>query len=282
MHSALLTDGKVITAKAYEETLHGVRLSCIDKSCGVPIIFIPESKEKEIVAHFRTSGKGASIHKTGCGFAKKLSFSETVEKVTEYQASLREQGIREFIVRLNLDSIDPDFVPKEVNREPNDTEKEKSELDDKSLKESNPTPQSIGSLKAVKKLFTNVEPDLLASIIISVKGTKIPISELIRSNRDAHIALWQNKTMNLPYFIHGTVDKVIRREKVWYVNFEASDASFFSLVVFEKHFKHFTFKDAELVGKNILAYGYLKKNEFNKDRPATEMIIKSNRYLEFL
>ncbi len=281
MHSALLVNGKVITAKAYDANLHGTRLNCIDKCCQVPVIYIPESKDKEIVAHFRTSGRGDSIHKTGCGFAKKLSFEETLSKVSEYQVSLREQGVREFVVRLNLNSIDPDYEAKEVNREPAE-KKEKEELDDKALKESAPTPKSIGSLNAVKKLFTTVEPDLLASIIISVKGTKIPISELIRSNQDAHIALWQNKTLDLPYFIHGKIEKMVRRDKVWYINFESTGSCFFSLVVFEKHFKHFTFKDTELVGKNVLAYGYLKKNEYNKGKPSTEMVVKSNKYIQFL
>lgn len=281
MHSALLRDGKVITAKSYTEELHGIRLTCMDKSCGVPVIYIPESDGG--IAHFKTSGKGDSIHKEECGFAKKLTFQQTVAKVSEYQTSLREQGIREFVVRLNLNSIDPDFEPKEVNREPSEKdEKDKPELDEKVLKESKPTPSSIGSLKSVKKLFTTVEPDLLASILVSVKGTKIPISELIRSNQDAHIALWENRSPDLPYFIHGRVEKVVRRERVWYIKFEAEDASFFSLVVFEKHHKYFTLKDEELIGKDILAYGYLKKNEFNKDKPATDMIIKSNKYLEFL
>lgn len=282
MHSALLSDGKVITAKVYDEKLHGVRIYCMDKSCGVPLIYIPESDG--VTAHFKSSGRGDSIHKENCGFAKKLTFQQTVAKVSEYQASLREQGIREFVVRLNLNSIDPDYEAKEIYREPSEKDdKDKPELDEKVLKESKPTPSSIGSLKAVKKLFTTVEPDLLASILVSVKGTKIPISELIRSNHDAHLALWDNKTIiNSPYFIHGQIDKVIRREKVWYIKFFAQETSFFSLVIFEKHFEHFTLKDEDLIGKHVLAYGYLKKNEFNKDKPATEMIIKSNKYLEML
>lgn len=281
MHSAIINDGKVITAKEYDVSIHGVRIHCMDKSCGVPLIYVPESAGS--IAHFKSSGRGDSIHRENCGFATKLTFQQTVEKVSEYQASLREHGIREFVVRLNLNSIDPDYEAKEVHREPSEKEeKEKPELDDKALKETKPTPSSIGSLKAVKKLFTTVEPDLLASIMVSVKGTKIPISELIRSNEAAHLALWNNETLNLPYFIHGRVSKVVRREKVWYIVFEAMGSSFFSLVVFEKHFSHFTLKDTDLLGKDILAYGYLKKNEFNKDRPATEMIIKSNKYLELL
>lgn len=283
MHSALLSDKKVITAKAYEEAQHGVILTCMDKSCDVPVFYIKGTEE--IIPHFKTSGKGDSVHKESCGFAKKLSFQESVAKVSEYQASLREQGIREFIVKLNMNSIDPDFESKAVERDNNkdDEPKEKSELDDKSLKESPGTPQSISSLKSVKKLFTTVEPDLLASIIVSVKGGKrIPISELIRHYTIAHEALWDMKTLDVPYFIHGKIQKVIRREKVWYINFSNTESCMFSLVLFDRHFKHFTKKDEELVGKEVLAFGYLKKNEFIKERKGTEMIIKSDKYIEYL
>lgn len=281
MHSALLDDGKVVTAKAYDESLHGVRIVCMDKSCGVPVYFIPGSKE--VVPHFKTSGKGKSIHKEGCGFAKKLTFQESVAKVSEYQASLREQGIREFVVRLNLNSIDPDFVARTNEIEPKEKEPaDKKELDSDALKEDKTTPQSIGSLRSVKKLFTTVEPDLLAAIIVSVKGKRIPISELIRHHQIAHTALWEGTTLDVPYFIHGSIEKVIRREKVWYIMFTATENTFFSLVIFNRHFKYFTFKDSELIGKDVLAYGMLKKNEFNKEKNVTEMIIKSNKYIEFL
>lgn len=78
------------------------------------------------------------------------------------------------------------------------------------------------------------------------------------------------------------IEKVIRRKKVWYINFTATENGFFSLIIFDRHFKHFTLKDNELIGKEVLAYGMLKRNEFNKEKKATEMIIKTNRYLEFL
>jgi len=282
MHSALLADGKVVTAKSYAEDIHGVRIICMDKSCHAPVIFIQETKD--IVAHFKTSGKGASVHKQSCGFARKLTFQETVSKVNEYQTSLQEQGIREFLVRLNLNGIDPDFKPKVNENEIEPREKEeKAELDSEALKETAHTPQSIGSLKSIKKLFTTVDPDLLASIIVSVQGKRIPISELIRHHDQAHNALWEDKTLDVPYFIHGRIDKVIRREKVWYINFITDiENSFFSLVIFNSHFQYFTYKDEELVGKDVLAYGMLKKNSFNKDKKVTEMIVKSNKYLEFL
>ncbi|MER2005940.1 MAG: hypothetical protein ABS939_00690 [Psychrobacillus sp.] len=281
MHSAKLSNGKVVTALEYDELVHGVRLFCMDMTCGVPILHIPKSDD--VTAHFRTSGRGESIHKPTCGFAKQLTFQETVEKVSEYQVSLRENGVREFVVRLNLKSIDPDYEAREVSREPNEKDKrDKPELDSKALKESKPTPASISSLKSVKKLFTSTEPDLLASIILSVNGKRIPISQLIKSTPDAHETLWNNNALDLPYFIHGKVQKVIKLTKVWYINFEVINQCNFTLVVFEKHFKHFTFQEDDLVGKEILAYGYLRKNSFKPERPVTEMLIKSNKYIEFI
>ncbi len=281
MHSACLPDGKVITATSYDECLHGSLLSCIDKSCGVPVIFVQGTKD--IIPHFKTSGKGASVHHKTCGFFRKLTFEETVSKVSEYQNSLRAYGIREFVVRLNLNSIDPDYEIRTLERTPKEVEeKEKEELESDALKEETASPKSIGSLRSIKKLFSTVEPDLLASIIVTVKGIRVPISELIRFYEHAHKALWDDKTLDVSYFIHGTVEKVVRRDKVWFINFHTTDNCFFSLVIFDRHFKHFTLKDNELIGKSILAYGYLKKNTYTKDKQATEMVIKSNKYIEFL
>lgn len=280
MHSALLPDGKVVTAVTYDAKLHGTRLQCMDKGCNSPVSYIPGNKE--IVAHFKTSGKGDSIHKDGCGFARKLSFQETVNKVGEYQAEISKQGAREIVVRLNLNGIDPDYESRVVDRENNEKPNEKQELDEKILKESKPTPNQIGSLKTVKKLFTSVEPDLLASIYLSIKGNKIPISELIMTHEQAHAAVWEDRALNVPYFIHGKIDKVIRREKVWYINFLTGPEYYFSLVLFDRHFQHFTYSDKDLIGKEIMACGLLKKNKYKEDRQSTEMIIKSNKYIEFL
>lgn len=281
MQSALLPNGNVVTAKAYDESLHGVRIACMDRSCRVPVSFIPGSRE--LVPHFRTSGKGASVHTDSCGFAKKLTFQETVAKVGEYQSSIQEQGIREFIVRLNMNSIDPDFTSNVIERNPGEPkEKQMEELDKEALKDDKPTPQSIGSLRSVKKLFTTVEPDLLASIIVTIKGKRIPISELIRPYDLAHEALWKDETLDVPYFIHGVIDRVIRREKVWYINFKALDDGYFSLIVFDRHFHHFTLKDDELIGKDVLAFGTLRKNTFKESIQSTEMVIKTNQYIEFL
>lgn len=281
MQSAITTEGKVVTAKAYDEKIHGTHIVCMDKSCNVPVHFIPGTKD--INPYFRTSGKGDSVHAVDCGFAKKLSFQESVAKVSEYQTSIKEQGIREFVVRLNMDSLDPDYKTKVVERkqsEPN--EREPDELGEDALKEEKATPKSIGSLKSVKKLFTTVEPDLLASIIVTTKGKYIPISELIRAYDSAHTALWEDEIIDVPYFIHGVIDRVIRRKKVWYINFVPKDNVYFSLIVFDKHFNLFTLKDDELVGKEVLAFGMLKKNTFDKEKKRTEMVIKTNKYIEFL
>lgn len=280
MQSAILSNGTIIGAESYDEEIHGVRITCLDKSCRVPVFFIKPSESQ--IAHFKTSGKGNSIHEASCGFAKKLTFEEAVSKVSEYQTDLKVHGIKEQVIRLNLNSIDPDYIPKGKNIDPDEDEDKIKKNTGVEVKEKKPTPQSIGSLQTVKKLFTTVEPDLLASIIVSVKGLRIPISELIRPHAEAHKALWNDETLEVPYFIHGQIEKVTRLDKVWYINFTTVDDTFFSLILFERYFKHFTLKDSELIGKNILAYGMLKKNEYNKDKPSTEMIIKSEQYIQFL
>mgnify|MGYP001359432984 CR=1 FL=1 len=280
MHSAILPNGKLITAKEYDPKRHGVIIYCMDQSCKVPVHFV--KGDDKVAPHFKTSGKGDSIHKSGCGFARKLTFEETVSKVEEYQETLQKQGISDIIVRLNIDKIDPDYVPREVNREPKEKKNEPPpEIDKKLLREKAETPSSLSSLASIKKLFQSVEPDLLARIIISIKGNRIPISKLICHYTKAHELLWNNEALDVPYFIYGVVKKVIRREKVIYITFHTSDY-FFTLVVFEKYFKHFTYSDDDLIDKEILATGYLRKNEFQKDKPSTEMIIKSNKYIEFL
>ncbi|MFG3613377.1 hypothetical protein [Rummeliibacillus stabekisii] len=281
MHSALLPNGKIVTAKEFEQERHGVSVRCMDKSCQVPVYYIEGTDD--VAAHFKTSGKGDSVHKPDCGFAKKLTFQESVAKVGEFQGSLQEQGIREFVVRLNLSQLDPDYISKTVERGPTEKEKkEAQELDGNALKEKKLTPQSITTIKSIKKLFTTVEPDILASIIISFNGTRIPISKLICTCEEAHAALWNEEALAAPYFVHGTVGKVNRREHVWFITLETGVRSFFTLVVFEAYFKHFTYKDEDLIGKEILAAGRLKKNTFNLDRPITEMVIKSNKFIEFL
>jgi hypothetical protein len=120
--------------------------------------------------------------------------------------------------------------------------------------------------------------------MVSVKGQKVAISELIQEYSAAHESLWEDGlNLDLPYFVQGTIDKVIRREKVWYINFANinNGNGYFLLVVFEKYFKHFSYKDKELIGKEILAYGYLRKNTYTsvKEKQYTEMAIKSNDYI---
>ncbi|TYS60549.1 hypothetical protein FZD47_20265 [Bacillus infantis] len=264
MHSALLQDGTLVAAAEYQVERHGSSIHCIDQTCLTPVIFIAGTENT--VAYFKTSGKGNSVHKPSCGFFQKLTFEQSISKVTQFQQAFKDQGIQDVLVRLNLNAIDPDYVPKPMEREP----KEKA-LEEKSfkIKNENETPQSISSLKAIKKLITNYEPDILASIVLSIKGQRVAISELIKAEADAHAKLWAGElNSNLPYFIHGKIEKITRREKVWYISLSTS----FSLVIFDKYFKHFTYKDKQLLDKEILAYGFLKKNTYSKERQSSEII----------
>lgn len=152
--------------------------------------------------HFKTSGHGDSVHKEKCGFARQLSFQETVSKVGEYQASIADNGVRQIAIRLNLNDIDPDYEKQVIERDVKKKEKEEpKELDEKMLKDKPDTPASISSLKTIKKLFTTVGPDILAGILLHVKGRKIPVSDMIRHHEQAHTALWEGETEDIPYFI---------------------------------------------------------------------------------
>lgn len=279
MNSAKLHNGKIITAKEYNSNLHGTRIYCIDKAChNVPVIYIKGNETT--VPHFRTSGHNNSKHHEGCGFYKPLSFEESIQKVKEYQQELLDQGVKENIIRLNLNKLDPDYVKSEVDRE--EKEKRVNDPTEIKIKQDAETPASISSLKSVVKLFSTYEPDILSSILVNIKGKKIPISQLILSTEQAHNLLWNGESIDkLNYFVYGTVENVQRREKVYYINFKRVNDVFFSLVVFDKYFKHFTYSDEELIGKQVLAWGGLAKNTFN-EKNTTIMAIKSNRYIEYV
>jgi hypothetical protein len=280
MNSSMLHNGKIITATEYIPERHGLRLFCIDKGCKAPLIFVPGTEHT--VPHYKTTGKNNSKHSDKCGFFKPLSFEESLEKVEEYQTELLDHGIKETIIKLNLSKIDPDYDGgKKADKD--ESEKKKKDPNEIKIKQESSTPNSIGSLKAVVKLFSTYEPDMLASILVSVKGKKVPISQLILSYEKAHELLWSGQAIDsFSYFVFGTIEQVVRREKVYYLNFKPLNNNVqFSIVIFDKYFKHFTYNDEQLIGRNVLVWGGLRKNTF-QDKNTSEIIIKSNKYLEFL
>lgn len=155
------------------------------------------------------------------------------------------------------------------------------------VKQESKTPSSIGTLKAIVKLLTSYEPDTLATILVSINGRKIPLSQIVISHDKAHELAWSDRAdPNLSYFVYGVIQNVVRRESVYYINFEPINGVVygvvFSLVIFSKYFKHFTYKDEQLIGRKVLAYGSrLKKNEY-KGKNTSELVIISNQYIEFL
>lgn len=277
MHSARLLDGRIVSAKSYSIEEHGSSIFCMDSSCNVPVHFVQESEK---VPFFKTSGKGSSVHKEGCAFASKLSFERAVSKVSVFQQELRKNSADEFVIRLNTNKIDPDYVPRSIERDSKEKEVDPTQIKVKQDKVD--PPQTLSSLTSLRKLFTTVEPDLLASIVVSVQGYKLPISQLISDYHSIHHRFWKNQTLNIPYFIHGTIQKIVRLNKVWYFNLHDGDDFYFTLVVFEKYFKHFTYTDEQLLERPVLVMGKLRKNTFQENRQNTEMLIKSNKYLEFL
>jgi hypothetical protein len=279
MNSAILHNGQVVTAKEYIADIHGSRLYCIDKSCKTPVIFI--TGNETIMPHFKTTGKNDSKHVTTCGFYKPLSFIDTVRKVEEYQDDLLDRGIRETVIRVNLNKLDPDYQPKTIDKEENEDKKE--EKNKIKVKSESETPATIGSLASVVKLITSYEPDILSSIIVNIKGNKMPISSIIIDQEEAHKLLWEKpeELHSSHYFVFGEVDAVLRREKVIYINFKPLNKVLFSIVLFDKYFKHFDYTDENLIGKKVLAWGMLNKNTY-KDKNTTEIVIKSDKYIEIL
>jgi hypothetical protein len=105
---------------------------------------------------------------------------------------------------------------------------------------------------------------------------------MVISHERAHELLWNGKLIDsLSYFVYGIIEQVLRREKVLYVNLKPVNNVYFSIVIFEKYFKHFTYTDEQLIGKNVLAWGGIRRNTF-QEKNTSEIIIKSNKYIEFL
>lgn len=278
MNAAILHTGTVVAARDYNVDTHGNRLYCIDKSCKVPVIYVGGGDN--LSPYFKTTGKNDSKHAANCGFFKPLNFVESVQKVDEYQDDLLEQGIKETVVRINFNKLDPDYEPRVIERE--EKEEKKKDQDEVKVKQENETPSTIASLKSIVKLMTSYEPDVLSSIIVNVKGKKVPISTLIIDQEKAHSILWSEESIpGINYFVYGEVDAILRREKVIYINFKPVNNVLFSLILFDKYFKHFTYTDEDLKGKVILAWGHLRKNTYN-DKNTTEMNIKSDKYIEIL
>ncbi|MCM3619807.1 hypothetical protein M3936_19740 [Sutcliffiella horikoshii] len=279
MQSAVLSNGKIVTADEFNSEIHGNSLYCYDKSCKAPVIFVKGSDH--MAPHFKTTGKSEeNKHHINCGFYRPLSFLESINKVKEYQEGMLKGGIKQNIVKINFNKLDPDYEPKTVERE----EKEKKPIDptEIKIKQENESTKSIGSLKAIVNLLTSYDPGILSSIVVQVKGTKIPISKLILHSDKAYPLHWSNELLETPYFVYGKVERVIRREKVYFIAFESYNNSKFSLVVFDKYFKHFSLRDEQLVGKEVISYGYLKKNAYNQDIKRSELSIKSDKFIQIL
>ncbi|MCM3715426.1 hypothetical protein M3202_15245 [Alkalihalobacillus oceani] len=280
MRIARTVSGDICYSEEYQVEKHGSRLFCIDSDCQAPVIFVKRSKTS--VAHFKTTGKEGSKHKLGCGFYQSLDMFGTVLKVSEYQESLLKQGgLPESVIRLSLKGIDPDYVPRQVERN-TETTKEIDEQNKPKVKDKKDTPQSLSSVKSVARLLQETEPDLLATILFNIGGgRKEPLSSIILDQEKAHKFLWGEQALKINYFVYGTIESITRRDKVIYLNFTTINDVTFSLVVFDKYFKEFTYSDLELQHHKVLVYGKLRKNEFN-NQMKTEMVIKSNSYIERL
>ncbi|RUS44905.1 hypothetical protein [Cohnella sp. AR92] len=281
MRTALLPNGALVHASEYDPTLHGYEIYCLDKSCRAPLIFVPKGDTAS--SHFKTTGKSEdSKHSATCGFYQPLDIVDSIEKVAEYQKDiLQAHSIKKTVISLNMRRLDPEYEPKKTDRE--QQQQEEADPDKVKTKEKNENPNSISSLKSVVQLMVQYEPDLLSTIYFNIGGgRKLPLSNIVLSQERAHQLLWEDQSMrDVGYFVYGRIAEVMRREKVMYIKLERVNDVPFTIVIFEKYFKYFKLSEAELKGKDVLIYGVLRKNDY-QDRKTTEIVIKSDKYIEFL
>jgi hypothetical protein len=279
MRTALLPDGRLIHADEYNESVHGFNILCLDKNCRAPLIFVPKSDKA--ASHFKTIGKNSdSKHSTKCGFYQPLDIVESIEKVTEYQADILQSSVKKTLINLNMKRLDPDYEPKKTERDQQAAEQDPDKI---KTKEKNESPGSISSLKSVVQLMVGYEPDLLSTIYFNIgNGRKVPLSNIVMNQERAHDILWSDQAFReVGYFVYGQVESVLRLEKVMYIKLEKIHDVSFTVVIFEKYYKFFKLSEEQLKGKEVLIYGILRKNEY-QGRNTTEIVIKSDKYIEFL
>jgi hypothetical protein len=280
MLTAILSNGKIIHANEYIGQRHGFTLLCIDAKCRAPVIHVAQSERA--AAHFKTVGRGdnEARHKDTCGFYEPLDFIGAVEKTHEYhKAVLENENVPKQIVTLSLKLLDPDYVTKEGEK----NEKKKQESDKVKLKDDKESPGVITSLKNVVKLLTSYEPDVLATLYFNIGGgRKLPMSHVVLSPIRAYETLWEDRTIRgLHYFVYGKIQDVRKLEKVMYIDLIKENDHPFTIVVFADYYKHFKYEPSEIINKDVLIYGELRKNEYNGAKK-TEIIIKTSKYLEFI
>jgi len=276
LKTALLSNGKMINAWEYDVDVHGPDLKCIDSQCNVTVHYV--AKSDAVAAHFKTSGKTESKHKQSCGFAKPLDPISSLKKVKQYQQVISEEEHKDFTIRLNMSRIDPDYESNTAERE----KKENKNKNEVKVKNDNKTPQSISSVKSVIKLLTDYEPDILSQIKINVgKNIKLPLSDVIIDQIQAQENAWIDEPPLHSFFVYGRVERFVRLQKVMYISFETINDVSFTIVLFEKHWKYFELTEKDLIGKKVLVYGILRKNDYN-DKKQTQIVIKSDDYIGFI
>lgn len=100
MYSARLSNEKIVTTSNYD--MQSI-LYCMDKECKANVIYVEQSELK--AAHFKTTGKGNSVHTEHCIYVNKRNFKETLELVSTFQKENIEQNVRDHITQLNLNKL---------------------------------------------------------------------------------------------------------------------------------------------------------------------------------
>lgn len=273
--TALLPSGSIVHSEEYDDKVHGLELYCIDPACKAPVIHVGRSERSK--AYFKTVGRDEdSKHKRDCGFYEPLDVIQAIEKTPEYQKKVLESvWVPKKIIRLNMNRLDPEYQAKE--RDPKEeTEKDNEKL---GIREQRDQPDVISSMKSIIKLLTTNEPDVLSTIYFGVNGRRLPMSNVVMGPRKAHDLLWSDQSLRINYFVYGKILNITTLEKVTYLDLESDSDHPLTLVVFKEYYRNFTKnKFEDLLNRDILVYGQLRKNDYN-DKRKCEIIIKTEKYI---
>lgn len=275
MQNARLPDGSIINPKEYIPGIHDGNLRC--PYCGAKVIFVSTNTTRE--PFFKTTGKSTeSKHLDNCPQKRNVEVFNSIKQIRNYHPDPTRPSTGQHVLHLELGDL---YHERKANTSiPEigwDHPKKQLDYANQYPDKKHELPDRARTLKALARYIKNSEA-VLASTIVKFNGAFYPISEIVIDQNMAHdIALTGNE---LERFIYGTVFSVVRLEKVMYINFDQQDGALpFTIVVFQKSFKKFTYTKEKLEGKNVLVRGIIR---FNSRTNQTETTVWSNSQLEWV
>lgn len=276
MQNALLPNGQVVNAKEYDDQIHGKLIYC--PGCKVPLIWVnPQNDDRS--PYFRTTGHGESEHKRFCPHNRDVKILDTMKKVNRYTTRLINIPETErVVIKLNLNTNINEIPQGKVNEIP-DSHPKKSYKYSLSYKRKQKKPiRSISSLSAIARLIMDNTEEELNKVFLDYNGKQLPLSDLVVDQTRANeLAFNEGKTTS-HYIVYGRILKVIKTEKVMFLNFDRENGTLkpFAAFVFAQDYNWFAYTKNELENNVVLVWGQIQLNrKYNK----AEVQIRSNKDL---